>query len=58
MKINKYIMATAFLWIAFACNDSDVQMLPCSDIINLSSVSGEGQIELKWDYPEGDNTSI
>lgn len=56
MKINKYIMATASLWIAFACNDSDVQMIPCCDIINLSSVSGEGQIELKWDYPEGDNT--
>lgn len=56
MKINKYIVATAFLWMAFACNDSDDQMLPCGDITNLSSVSGEGLIELKWDYPEGDNT--
>lgn len=56
MKINKYVMVIAFLWMACACDDSDNQALPCSDIINLSSVSGEGQIELKWDYPEGDNT--
>lgn len=56
MKINKYIIATAFLWTAFACNDSDEPIHPCSDITNLSSVSGEGQIELKWDYPVGENT--
>lgn len=50
------MIAIAFLWIVTACNDSDDLILPCSDMINLSSVSGEGQIELKWNYPEEENT--
>ena len=56
MIINKYIVAIALLLGLFACDDSEVSIQLCSDITNLSSVSREGEIELKWDYPEGDNT--
>lgn len=55
MKIKIYIIIGALWGIMVACDKSE-DNIPSSDIINLSSISGEGEIELNWDYPEGENT--
>lgn len=55
MKTFKYLLIAISMTAFFACDDSEEE-ISCTEIVNLSSISGEGQIELNWDYPEGENT--
>ena len=55
MKIFRYLLMAIGISFFCACSDSE-ESIPCTEIVNLTSVPKEGQIELKWEYPEGDNT--
>lgn len=55
MKTIKYLLTAISMTAFFACSDSE-EGISCTEIVSLSSTSREGQIELNWDYPEGDNT--
>lgn len=56
MKTIKYLFAAMLTGLLGACENDDKTSIACSDIINLTAHSGEGQIQLEWDYPEGENT--
>lgn len=56
MKTIQYLLAGVLLCTFWACEDSTENEIACTDITNLTSVAAEGQITLKWDYPEGENT--
>lgn len=56
MKTIKYLFAAMLTSLLGACENDDKTSIACSDIINLTAHSGEGQIQLEWDYPEGENT--
>lgn len=55
-KIFCLLFVGLLLGVVGACEDSGGNEIACTDITNLISVPGEGQIILEWDYPEGDNT--
>ena len=55
-KIFYLLFVGLLLGVVVACEDSGGNEIACTDITNLISVPGEGQIMLEWDYPEGDNT--
>lgn len=59
MKTIKYILLSILIGSWGACDDSIKGLegeVACTDITDLSATSGEGQIMLEWNYPEGENT--
>lgn len=56
MKAIKYLFVTVFVSLLVACDESDNISITCTEITNLIAHSGEGRIQLEWNYPEGENT--
>lgn len=56
MKTIKYLFAVMLVGLLGACEDDNKIGITCTEITDLIAQSGEGQIQLEWSYPEGENT--